>query len=444
MLKKTLAPIVLLTFFVLPALAQQWKQKYPAASPPAIVWGALAYDAAHSQVVLFGGLDASGFNTGTWVWDGSNWTQRTPATTPPPRVGAGFSAAPGGGVLLFGGQNYYGGTLLGDTWLWDGTTWTQITLSNSPSARNNPAMAYDSQRNRVVLFGGHGCMNICGDTWEWDGTTWTQVATSGPTSVSGASLAYDAAHGRMVLFGGDWEMDGPTPLYNTWVWDGSTWTDKTDYNNVNNNPPERAHASMAYDAAAGRVVLFGGEDDASRLYLGDTWTWDGTAWQQRTVTPAPPVRTKAGMAYDDARQQVVLFGGIAWGDDLFDDTWVYTAGRAYSALVQQPINPDGSSVFNASRGVVPVKFTLTANGLSTCTLPPATIAVSRTAGSGTIGTIDESVYTQAADSGSNFRIDQPNCQYVYNLAARALGVGAYQVNILISNAVVGTAKFALK
>src|SRR5207247_4075922 len=56
----------------------------------------------------------------------------------------------------------------------------------------------------------------------------------------------------------------------------------------------------------------------------------------------------------------------------------------YAAQVQQPINADGTSVFSVRRGVVPVKFTLTQGGVATCDLPPATIAVTRTAG-GTTG-----------------------------------------------------------
>jgi len=113
----------------------------------------------------------------------------------------------------------------------------------------------------------------------------------------------------------------------------------------------------------------------------------------------------------------------------------------YSAQVQQPINADGSSVFNVRRGVVPVKFTLTLGGVATCDLPPATIAVTRTAG-GATGQIDESVYTGSADTGSNFRID--SCQYIYNLSASALGAGTYRVDILINNQVVGSAAFQLK
>jgi hypothetical protein len=114
---------------------------------------------------------------------------------------------------------------------------------------------------------------------------------------------------------------------------------------------------------------------------------------------------------------------------------------AYAAQIQQPINADGTSVFNVRRGVVPVKFTLTLDGVATCDLPPATIAVTRTAG-GTTGPIDESVYTGSADTGSNFRIG--SCQYIYNLSASALGVGTYRVDIIINNQVVGSATFQLK
>jgi len=113
----------------------------------------------------------------------------------------------------------------------------------------------------------------------------------------------------------------------------------------------------------------------------------------------------------------------------------------YGVQIQQPINADGTSVFNVRRGVVPVKFTLTLDGVATCDLPAATIAVTRTAG-GTIGPIDESVYTGSADTGSNFRID--SCQYIYNLSASALGAGTYQVDILINGQVVGSATFALR
>jgi hypothetical protein len=115
----------------------------------------------------------------------------------------------------------------------------------------------------------------------------------------------------------------------------------------------------------------------------------------------------------------------------------------YAAQVQQPINADGTSVFNAKRGVVPVVFTLTSDGVATCQLPPATISVFRTSG-GVVGSVDESTYLLKSDSGSNFRIDSTKCQYVYNLGASSLGPGTYLVNISIGGSVAGSATFALK
>jgi hypothetical protein len=114
----------------------------------------------------------------------------------------------------------------------------------------------------------------------------------------------------------------------------------------------------------------------------------------------------------------------------------------YKAFVQQPINADGSSVFKAKRGVIPVKFTLTQYNVQTCNLPPATIATTRAAGD-TLASVDESIYVTPAESSSNFRIDTA-CQYHYNLAASSLGVATYRVDISINGIMVGHAVFALK
>jgi len=111
--------------------------------------------------------------------------------------------------------------------------------------------------------------------------------------------------------------------------------------------------------------------------------------------------------------------------------------------VQQPINGDGSSVFKAKRGVLPVKFVVTKyNTQPSCTLP-ATISVTRASDQG-LSVVDEEIYANSADNGSNFRIDSTACQYIYNVAASALGVGTYRVDISIRGIMVGHAVFALE
>ena len=144
----------------------------------------------------------------------------------------------------------------------------------------------------------------------WDGLTWTQkFPATRPSVRQNHVLAYDAARGQVVLFGGyDTESLG-----DTWVWDGSNWTNKTPAT----SPPSRHYHAMAYDAVRGEVVLFGGGSTQSGIF-GDTWVWDGATWTQKSA--GPPARYWHAMAGDSS---VVLFGGQSSSGAVFGDTWVW-------------------------------------------------------------------------------------------------------------------------
>ena len=90
------------------------------------------------------------------------------------------------------------------------------------------------------------------------------------------------------------------------------------------SPPARSQASMAYDAATGTVLLFGGTGRPPAFFLADTWTWNGTRWTQHHPATSPAGRTRASMAYDAATGTVLLFGGFDGGE--LGDTWTW--GRA--------------------------------------------------------------------------------------------------------------------
>lgn len=65
---------------------------------------------------------------------------------------------------------------------------------------------------------------------------------------------------------------------------------------------------MAYDSGRGHTILFGGYDGSLRS---DLWRWDGASWQ--LIPPAgaaPSARDAFAMAYDDARDRYVVFGGV--------------------------------------------------------------------------------------------------------------------------------------
>ena len=84
-----------------------------------------------------------------------------------------------GVTLLFGG---FAGTMLGDTWLFDGATWREVRDANGPSPRGGvPAMTYDSDLGKVLMYGGWGDNGALRDLWEWDGA-WSpvEVCPGGP------------------------------------------------------------------------------------------------------------------------------------------------------------------------------------------------------------------------------------------------------------------------
>jgi Galactose oxidase, central domain len=304
--------------------AQEWLPESPVDSPSARSFFTMAADTSQGHVVLFGGLNATGVLDHTFVWNDANWTQQNPAHSPPKRFLASmaFDAADGK-VVLFGGGNSASkltGTL-SDTWVWNGTDWKEEHPAKSPSARGYAGMAYDAADGNVVLFGGDTTSSgttALSDTWVWNGSDWKKEhPAESPSARALPSMAYDAAAGKVVLFGG---FDSSGTLSDTWVWNGSDWKQE----HPANSPPARASAAMAYDEAQGQVVLFGGLDSTSNL-LRDTWVWNGTDWTEEDFEHPPVARFGAGLAFDAAEGQLVLFGGLSTDEipaPVLSDTWV--------------------------------------------------------------------------------------------------------------------------
>jgi len=105
-------------------------------------------------------------------------------------------------------------------------------------------------------------------------------------------MAYDAARGVTVLFGGSTSAGVSDE---TWEWNGTAWTQRL----VSGPEPTSAEDAMAYDALRGVTVLFG------RV---GTWEWNGTDWTEQAIT-GPALRSGHAMAYDSGRAETLLFGG---------------------------------------------------------------------------------------------------------------------------------------
>ena len=295
-----------------------WTQKLPGASPSARAGHTTTYDAARSQVVVFGGQGNSGYNNDTWTWDGTIWTQKSPVSSPPARAwqSMAFDAARGQ-VVMFGGQNGSGN--LNDTWVWDGSTWTQKFPALSPSVRGSSVMTYDPAHSQVVLFGGvgFGIANSFNDTWVWDGTSWMQKSpASSPPARFAHTMVYDSARSQVLLFGGTTDYSGPY-RNDTWVWDGTTWAQKS----PSTNPAPRYYHGMAFDGTSGLAVVFGGYQAVYGLW-DDTWTWNGSTWTQAFPSNSPSARATQSMVFDAPHAQVLLFGGANYSTT-FGDTWTW-------------------------------------------------------------------------------------------------------------------------
>ena len=241
--------------------------------------------------------------TGACLSEYGVWRDATPAI-PASRLFEAVVPDPrGDGLLMFGGglpdspSSDRLPTAFDDLWRWDGVTWRPVAQPVRPPARSAAAIALapavpSGQGPRAVMFGGiDASLAVLGDTWEWDGVTWEQRTPAvAPSARRGAALA--CAPGRCILFGGQTGV-GPSPvsLDDTWQWDGTTWTQLTS----GTHPGAYPYASMAFDAAHDRMVLF----TANNAIVPVRETWELTAttgwrkivlfWSAALINPSQPI-----------------------------------------------------------------------------------------------------------------------------------------------------------
>ncbi len=162
---------------------------------------------------------------------------------PAARTGAAMAYDPAtGDVVMFGGTGSDGQVLAG-TWLWDGSGWSEAGPADSPPARYGAEMAWDPQSQRLILLGGtggSGCSVGSGssgtvvgsggtvstaggctqlqDAWAWDGNEWSQISLGkgtgrlGDYTLAGASMATDPTSGKLILVTANSSSIVPVPL----------------------------------------------------------------------------------------------------------------------------------------------------------------------------------------------------------------------------------------
>lgn len=388
----------------------EWSRLPVPATPPAGFGFAFGADFARGRLVCWivptGTLTAQ-----AWEWDGTTWSQRQPTVQPTSWRGGTFVYDPGRARLLLLGGSLASTPPSPRAWIWDGVDWRAGPATPSPTPMQHISAAVDWPRQRVVafaydlvsqssktfeleggvwreqpgpgplgygeiafdpiqletlLFGGSSQVFVdSNDTWSWNGGSWRLLQPANRPSVRREpTLVADPVRGRIVLFGG---LDMTTtfaPLQDTWTWDGFDWTRVLPAN----APSPRMGAAATHDDARGEVVLFGGEGRSGLQPFGlaDTWVWDGVTWRGRQPTTSPPAGSRHGLAFEPGRQRVVLFGGIehhasgpAYWITEHDTIWEWDGGNWARA--------PGNSPPGRARGVYDGRF----GRIVKAALPPA-------------------------------------------------------------------------
>ncbi|MFQ5820207.1 MAG: Kelch repeat-containing protein [Candidatus Heimdallarchaeota archaeon] len=281
---------------------------------------AIAYDVESDRIILFGGRTAGGGTSSeTWAYDfnSNTWTNLSPATTPPARAMPRMAYdAESDRIILFGGM-IWNAFPFNDTWAYDfnSNTWTNMNPPTMPVGRRQHAMAYDAESDRVILFGGNDEntdrppteQGNHQDTWAYDynSNTWTNMdPTEKPFPRICPAMAYNAEVDRFILFGGmrNPQVGDTSEDDDTWAYDFNTNTWMA-MNSVN-HPSRLEDPTMAYDAESNRIILYGG------ILTSEAWgARPRTAFKTETWVYEYPTISKVS----ETPIRVPILGGLVMG-----------------------------------------------------------------------------------------------------------------------------------
>src|SRR3989339_349784 len=265
------------------------------------------------------GLFVTGSGDSSYLKLNSKWTNMNNTSGPSPRNGSYYAFDSNRNkILIFGG--YTGTTRLSDTWAYSLSTNTWESKASGTSSRYKGAMVYAPVADKMILFGGYDGA-VYGKTWEYSPSgngTWTdKLPVSSPSARFSHAMACstDTSNDTIVLFGGT--SDGGTPLGETWVYDvsGNTWTQKTPVS----PPSNRFYHSMCY-IGGGKYLLVGGFTGAA--YNNESWIYDLNADTWTSKTAVPRISGRHTICYDSDNEKAVFFGGFD-GVTYYSDTYVY-------------------------------------------------------------------------------------------------------------------------
>jgi hypothetical protein len=275
---------------------------------------------------------ASTLLAGASPW-AQEWDDITPSSGSAPAPRALASAVfdtQGDRMVIFGGQADTGP--LNDVWSFDldDRVWIDVTPSTgpAPAPRFTPASIYDPITHTMLTWSGQGSGGaFFNDVWSFDLTTktWTErIPTGGPPNVRyGVGAVFDPVGRDLVTFAGFTDLGRFDDVWRFNA-DADTWTDVSPAT----RPLKRCLLTASYDSKNHQMIMYGGQNAGA---LDDIWAFDLDldTWTDLTPPTRPAGRWFATSAYDSANHRVTMFGGNtngtknneAWIFDLTTNAW---------------------------------------------------------------------------------------------------------------------------
>ncbi len=290
----------------------------------------LAWDEAREELVLFGGdaVDAGGVvstTDDTWTFDGLRWTQHVPEDAPSPRQMHVLSYQPlTEKTVLYGGRDGDHGPETvnhADTWLWDGEAWSPSPAGPTDNA-SSAELVWRASTQELVLWGGfeEAGATVVGATWTGDGTSWTKTSDAGPARWAHAG-AWDPVRDVVVSLGGYGHAFGGFgwPTNQLQERSGAGWVDLGGQEGIfHPHNGKISQGAAAFHAGLGQVIFVGGRYSGA---LDQTWAWDGTLWTDLSgATGRIPARRRHEAVRDAGEERLLVFGGDRL-EGLSNDLW---------------------------------------------------------------------------------------------------------------------------
>lgn len=212
-----------------------------------------------------------------------------------------------GDIFLYGGRSE-SQSVLADFWGYEGSVWSLQTTSAPPGPRMGHNLMFDTVRSRVLLFGGFDGSENRPELWAFD-ESWHLVEIQGdPPKVAFAAVAYDRNRDRVVVFGGQDPLGETIQDDAVYEFDGTTWSLGI---LPEIRPPPRDRPASMFSGRLGGFLIYGGQRDSQ--ILDDAWLWNGITWTNLCTSCTGTPRVSASLVSYPPRADILLIGGTSSG-----------------------------------------------------------------------------------------------------------------------------------